>query len=247
MTQQTVWLQRRPSPGAAGRVFCIPDAGRGSGVFGSWPRKQDAIEFLPVELPGRLARFGEPMPATFQELARDLIAGLEQYLDVPFAFFGHCWSALIGYEVTAQLERAGGPRAARLFVSSQPAPQDGPFGRMLGMDDAELADELAVIIRDQGNTPHPELVAVYLKVLRADIEMSRLYVVPEPQRLDCPITAIGWTDDTEVRPGQMAGWPSCGDTEFCLFPGTHDRFTDAPPDLLGTLCVGLNGWWQPHD
>lgn len=236
----TAWLQREPSP-SAGRVFCIPHAGYGSGVFSNWPRKRDAIEFLPVELPGRLARFAEPMPATFKELARDLIAGLERYLDVPFAFFGHCWSALIAYEVTAQLQRAGGPQAARLFVSSQLAPQDGPAGRMLDMNDAELADELAVIIRDQGNTPHPDLVALYLNVLRADIELNRRYVVPEPLRLSCPITAIGWTDDSEVPPGQMSGWPCCGDTTFDLFEGPHHRFIDAPADLLGTLCAGLNG------
>jgi surfactin synthase thioesterase subunit len=237
----TVWLQREPSPGVAGRVFCIPHAGSGSGVFGTWPRQQDAIEFLPVELPGRMARFGEPIPATFQELARDLIAGLERYLDVPFAFFGHCWSALMAYEVTAQLQRAGGPQAAGLFVSSQLAPQDGPAGRMLAMNDAELADELAAMIRDQGNTPHPDLVALYLTVLRADIEVSRRYVVPVPLRLTCPITAIGWTDDSEVRPDQMAGWPYCGDTNFDLFTGRHYRFLDAPPELLGTLCAGLNG------
>jgi surfactin synthase thioesterase subunit len=237
----TVWLQREPSPGTAGRVFCLPHAGSGSGVFGNWPQQRDAIEFLPVELPGRLARFGEPIPATFQELAQDLIAGLERYLDLPFAFFGHCWSALVAYEVTAQLQRVGGPQAARLFVSSQLAPQDGPAGRMLDMNDAELADELAAMIRDQGNAPHPELVALYLRVLRGDIEMSRRYVVPEPLRLTCPITAIGWTDDSEVRPGEMAGWPSCGDTRFDLFAGRHYRFIDAPPELLGTLCAGLNG------
>jgi surfactin synthase thioesterase subunit len=237
----TAWLPREPSPGAAGRVFCIPHAGCGSGVFGNWPRRRDAIEFLPVELPGRVARFGEPIPATFQELARDLIGGVERYLDVPFAFFGHCWSALAAYEVTAQLQRIGGPQAARLFVSSQLAPQDGPAGRMLGMNDAGLAGELAAMIRDQGHTPHPELVVLYLKVLRADIEMSRRYVVPEPLRLTCPITAIGWTDDSEVRLGQMVGWPSCGDTSFHLFAGRHLRFIDAPPELVGTLCAGLNG------
>ena len=209
-------------------------------MFGNWPRNQDSIEFLPVELPGRLARFGDPVPATFQELTQGLIAGLAPYLDVPFAFFGHCWSALIAYEATAELQRAGGPEAARLFVSSQLAPQESPAGRMLEMNDAELTEELTVIIRGQGNAPHPELVALYLKVLRADIEMNRRYVVPEPLRLTCPVTAIGWTDDTEVPADQMAGWPSCGDTSFDLFAGPHERFTDAPAELLGTLCACLN-------
>ncbi len=238
-TATSAWLQREPSAGVAGRVFCIPHAGCGTSVFRKWPQEQGNIEFLPLELPGRLTRFAESMPATFEELAGDMITGLERYLDVPFAFFGHCWSALVAYEASAQLQRAGGPTAARLFVSSQLAPQDGPVGRMLGMDEAELAVELEAVIRDQGNQPHPELVAIYLKVLRADVEASRCYLVPRPVRLSCPITAIGWTRDSEVRPDQMAGWPTCGDTTFELFDGRHHRFIDAPPELLETLCTGM--------
>jgi surfactin synthase thioesterase subunit len=235
----TSWLQRAPSAGAAGRVFCLPHAGCGASVFGNWPPEQEGVEFLPVELPGRLTRFEEPMPDTFQELAGSLIAALRPYLDVPFAFFGHCWSALAAYEVTAQLQRAGQPAPARLFVSSQLAPQDGPAGRMLEMDDAQLAVELAATIRDQGRQPHPELVAIYLKVLRADVEVSRRYVVPQPLRLDCPITAIGWTDDSEVAADRMAGWAACGETTFPVFPGRHHRFLEAPPELLSTLCAGV--------
>jgi len=237
----TVWLQREPSPAAAGRVFCIPQAGCGTGVFSTWPRERDGIEFLPVELPGRMARFSESMPATFQELARNMMAGLRRFLDVPFDFFGHCWSAQIAYEVTAQIQVAGGPTAARLFVSSQLAPQDGPYGRMLDMDDAQLSGELEASIREQGNNPYPELVALYLKVLRADVEMTRRYVVPEPVRLDCPITAIGWTEDNEVRPDQMGGWPACGETTSEVFAGRHLRFMDAPTELLGTLSAGTAG------
>jgi surfactin synthase thioesterase subunit len=238
VTGTTIWLQRAPSVTAVGRVFCIPHAGCGASVFGNWPQEQDSIEFLPVELPGRLTRFGDRMPDTFQDLAAAMIAALRPYLDVPFAFFGHCWSALAAYEVTAQLQRAGAPAPVRLFVSSQVAPQDGPVGRMLGMNEAELTAELETTIRDQGNKPHPQLVSIYLSVLRVDIEVSRRYIVPEPLRLSCPITAIGWTDDTEVRPGQMTGWAECGDSAFEVFPGRHHRFLDAPPELLNTLCAG---------
>jgi surfactin synthase thioesterase subunit len=234
----TVWLQRAPSVTADGRVFCLPHAGCGASVFGAWPGERGGVEFLPVELPGRLTRFGDHMPETFQDLATLMLSALRPYLDVPFAFFGHCWSALAAYEVAAQLQRVGAPAPARLFVSSQLAPQDGPVGRMLDMTDDELVVELEATIRDQGNTPHPELVAVYLKVLRVDIEVSRRYVVPEPLRLDCPITAIGWTDDTEVEPGQMTGWARCGATTFEVFPGRHHRFLDAPSELLDLLSTG---------
>jgi surfactin synthase thioesterase subunit len=233
------WLPREPSPAAAGRVFCLPHAGYGAAVFGNWPDRLRGIEFLPVELPGRLTRFTEPMPDTIGELAHDMINGLGRYLDVPFAFFGHCWSAQVAYDVTTQLQAAGGPSPTHLYVSSQVAPQDGPVGRMLDMDDADLAAELESTIRGQGKEPHRELVAVCLAILRADVELNRRYLVPEPVRVTCPITAIGWTDDDEVRPEQMAGWSVCGDTTFEVLDGRHEQFVDAPSELLETLCAGL--------
>jgi surfactin synthase thioesterase subunit len=239
VSKAATWLQHLPSEQAAARVFCIPHAGSGTSIFGNWPASQGRVEFLPVELPGRLTRFGEPMPETFQELATAMIADLEPWLDRPFAFFGHCWSALVAYEATAQVQRGGRRTAAHLFVSSQVAPQDGPVGRMLSMTDAELVEELEATIRAQGRQPHPELLSVYTTVLRADVEVSRRYVVPEPIQLSCPITAIGWMDDTEVRAETMSGWRACGETTFKVFPGPHHRFIDAPPELLSSLQAAL--------
>jgi surfactin synthase thioesterase subunit len=235
----TTWLPREPSAAAAGRIFCIPYAGCGAGLYRNWPRAHGAVEFLPIELPGRETRLREPVAGSFEELAGAMVDALAPYLDVPFAFFGHCWSALPAYEASAQLCTGRGPTPAALFVSSQVAPQDGPVGRMLGMDDAELAAELGTTIRALGGRPHPDLVALYVEVLRADVDVSRRYVVPDPSRLPLPITAIGWTDDEEVSAAHMTGWSRCGETTFEVFTGRHHRFLDAPLELLRTLSRGL--------
>lgn len=233
----SVWLRRPPSAAAAGRVFCIPQAGCGTNVFDNWPAERDAIEFLPVELPGRLARFKDRMPATFQDLAADMAAGLAPYLDVPVAFFGHCWSAIAAFEVAAHLDRRGLP-PARLFVSSELPPQLGPAGRMLDMAESELTAELEATIRDLGRSPHPDLVSLYVRVLRDDIELRRRYVASAPLR-HCPITAIGWSEDAEYRPEQLTGWAASGETTFVVFPGRHNRFLDAPAELLDTIRAGF--------
>jgi surfactin synthase thioesterase subunit len=232
---KTTWLSRPPSPAAKGRVFCIPHAGCGVSIFRNWPERQDSVEFLPVDLPGRLTRFGEPMPDTFQGLAVAMVEGLKPYLEVPFALFGHCWSALAAYEVAIQLSRARLPAPARLFVSSQFAPQDEMIARMMAMNEAELAEELETVVRDMGQQPHPELVAIYVEILRSDLDMIRRYVASDPAGLPCPVTAIGWREDADVTPEQMSGWSSCSDASFVVFPGRHDRFIDAPPEFIGML------------
>jgi surfactin synthase thioesterase subunit len=241
MTGKSVWLQRPTSTTVTGRVFLIPHAGCGSSVFRNWPQEQAGIEFLPVELPGRLTRFADPMPKSFQDLAAAMLSGLEPYLDVPFAFFGHCWSALAAYEATVALDRAGAPLPARLFVSSLMAPQDEVIGRLMTMTEAQLAEELEKVVRDMGNRPHPELVAIYANILRSDLDMSQHYVASDPGPLSCPISAFGWSEDTEVTPAQMTGWSECGETTLRVLPGEHNRIVDAPPELIEELCVGLRG------
>lgn len=239
MAGRNRWLLRTPSQTATGRVFLIPYSGCGAGMYRQWPQQRDGIEFLPVELPGHETRFTEPNFRSYAELAAVMAEGLAPYLDVPFGFFGHCGSALAAYEVSAELIRTGHATPSRLYVSSEVAPQDGPAGRFLTMSDAELAVELENLIRRNGGTPHPDLIDIYLEVLTSDVDANRRYVMPDPLRLTCPVTAIGWTDDNEISYSLMGGWKRCGDTTFELLEGRHHRFIEAPDELLAVLCRGL--------
>lgn len=237
--QRNRWLPHEPSPDAIGRIFLIPYSGCGASMYRRWPRRHDGVEFLPVELPGHETRFAEPNFGTYQELAKMMVAGLQAHLDVPFGFFGHCGSALAAYEVSAELIRSGMPAPAQLFVSSEVAPQDGPAGRFLSMNDTELGAELGQLIREQGGNPSAELIEIYLEVLRADVETNKRYIMSEPFRLSCPITAIGWTEDDEIPFSTMGGWSSCGNSTSVLLPGRHHRFIEAPQELVDLMCRGL--------
>jgi surfactin synthase thioesterase subunit len=239
LAMKNEWLRRSPSAAATGRVFLVPYSGCGASMYRRWPHQQDGVEFLPLELPGHETRFAEQGFPTYQELARAMASALQPYFDVPFGFFGHCGSALAAYEVSAELTRTGSPVPARVFVSSEVAPQDGPFGRFLDMSEAELAVELDMLIRELGGTPNEELISLYLEVLSADVAMNKRYVMPRPLRLPCPITAIGWTEDHEIPYDKMEGWKECGDTTFELLEGRHHRFIEAPAPLLAVLSAGL--------
>lgn len=235
------WLPREPSAEATGRVFLIPYSGCGASMYRNWPRQYEGVDLLPVELPGHETRLAEPNFETYQELAKLMTAGLEPYFDLPYAFFGHCGSALAAYEVSSEITRAGLPQPATVYISSQVAPQDGPFGRFLEMDDDELAEELNKLSRELGSEPNPDLISFYVEVLREDVETNKRYVMPDPFRLECPVTTIGWTEDVEIRHDTMGGWTACGETTFELLPGKHHRFMDAPPELLRVLSGGLGG------
>ncbi|MDI1460730.1 thioesterase domain-containing protein [Catellatospora sp. KI3] len=235
----TKWLLRDPSPDAKVRLFCIPYSGCGASMYRQWPQFVGDIEICPVQLPGRENRLRESAHPTYQAMGDDLADALLPYLDRPYGLFGHCGSALGAYETAVRIAERGYPNPARVFVSSQLAPQDGPGGRFLEMTDAELLDELAKLTVKLGGTPVPSLLELQLGVLVGDIDANKLYHVAQPARLPGPLTAIGWTRDVEVLHTAMGGWPVCGDTTYELLDGEHYTFTEAPPSLLEVFAAGL--------
>lgn len=190
------------------------------------------MEVCLIQPPARENRIREPHYGSYGELAAALVDYLPPYLDRPFAFFGHCGGALPGVELTRQLDAAGLPTPRWLFVSSQVAPHDGPYGRFLSLEADELAVELGRLITSLGGRPIPSLIETSLELLGEDLEANRSYWVA-PVRLPCGITVIGWTRDSEIPIEMMGGWrqwsASC---RYALLEGGHYEFLDAPPTLL---------------
>ncbi|MEU5976478.1 thioesterase domain-containing protein [Streptomyces sp. NPDC047315] len=239
------WFLREPSPTATARLFCLPYSGCGATMYRRWPSSVDGVEICPVQLPGRENRMREPAYTTYESLADGLSEALLPYLDRPYGLFGHCGSALAAYETAVRIVRNGRPAPTRLFVSAEVAPQDGPYGRFLDLTDDELAAEMRLLVAELGGTLDPSLAALYLGVLRNDVDMNRRYHVAEPFRLPCRITAVGWSADDGVPPSLMTGWPACGEVSFELLEGGHYRFLEAPPQLLAVLGAPFRRLPQP--
>lgn len=234
------WFLRPPDRDARARLFCLPYSGCGASMYRGWPAAIGDLEIVPVQLPGRENRLRERPHETYEALAADVIEAIEPHLDRPFGFFGHCGSALSSYEIAVQLAARGGPLPTCVFVSSQVAPQDGPYGTYIDMDDVELAEEVRRLIRFMGGEPAEDLVALCLRVMRADVDANARYRVAAPLRLPCRISAIGWRDDTNVPARLMPGWRDCGRTEFHLLPGSHFTFLQAPAELRAVLLDGMD-------
>jgi len=210
-------------------------------MYRAWPKMIGGAEVCPVQLPGRENRMREPAYQTYQEMADGLADGLLPYLDRPFGFFGHCGAALAALETTIRLAERGAPTPSRLFVSSQVAPHDPQYGRMLTLTETELRDELVNLLIGLGANPIPDLVDMTLEILIQDMDATKAYALDEPVPVPSAITAIGWTQDFDVPARLMTGWPAYGPGTFELLPGVHYAFLEAPEVLQEVirrdLCV----------
>ncbi|MEV6766772.1 thioesterase domain-containing protein [Streptomyces sp. NPDC051105] len=236
-------LLRDPQDWAAARLFCFPYSGLGASMYNKWPRRMGDVEICLIQPPGRENRIREPHFGTYEAFAEQAAERLLPHLDRPFGFFGHCGGVLPAFATALHLARNGLPCPDILFVSSQVAPHDGPYGRFLSMTDAELAEELMQLTRAMGGLPQPDLIDINLRVLRADLGASQQYRLEQPVIIPSDIHAIGWRDDREIEPALMGGWTSYTEPRRfsqTILPGGHYDFLRPPEKLLELLAEGCS-------
>src|SRR3982750_485989 len=97
----SAWFSRSvPRIDASVRLFCFPYAGGGTSIFHSWPGKlPPGVEVCAIQLPGRGRRLWEKPFSQMPALVSALTQELSDFLDRPFAFFGHSMGALIAFEL----------------------------------------------------------------------------------------------------------------------------------------------------
>lgn len=80
-----------------------------------------SVQVCPVELPGRGRREGEPAVNDVRELAR-LLARSLPLTDKPYAIFGTCLGAIVGYEVVREIERTNCAPLPLVFMPAAVSP-----------------------------------------------------------------------------------------------------------------------------
>jgi pimeloyl-ACP methyl ester carboxylesterase len=111
----------------ATKLFCLPYAGGSAAVFRRWPALlAPRVAVIPVELPGRGMRRGEPPATDLQTLVNILYGSLHKEFSGSFAFFGHSMGAVVAYELSRALLARTGTQPRRLIVSGRRAPQLPP-------------------------------------------------------------------------------------------------------------------------
>lgn len=232
------WVLSEPDPDVPIRLFCFPYSGCGASMFQRWPRRRGDIEFIPLQFPFRENRTREPHYGTYERLADSLVPGISQYLDRPYAFFGHCGGVLPAYESALRTVELGLRPPACFVASSQVVPHRGPHGRFLRLTVAELDAEIRTLMRRMsGRETFPEeLVEIVREVLVADVEANKKYAKPAPAPIPSRIVAVGWDRDVEVPSELMDAWTECADAvEIVLLQGDHYSFLDASDPLMDLI------------
>lgn len=234
-----------PRPGAAMRMFCFPFAGGGANYYRPWTRTPPpGLDIVPVQLPGREQRIGEPPFTAMAPLVGTVLEQLLPLMDRPFALFGHSMGAAIAYALAAALPSPAAAGLRLLAVSGLRAP--GQPRRMPRLHDRDDAGFLAGV-RDLGGTPEgvfdvPELVELLMPTLRADFALVESWAHAPPDRpLAMPVAAFGGADDPETPGETLHGWASVTSARCTaeVFPGGHFFLTDRRTAVLDRVIAAL--------
>lgn len=218
------------------RLYCFPYAGSGASIFKKWsglfPKE---IEVLAVQLPGREDRLLEEPYKNLSILINDLKENIN--LSKPVGFFGHSMGALIAYELTKVMsEQIKSPDI--LFLSGCPSPtkdENYKNKKIYESNEATLIEELRLL---NGTPPElletPELLKLYIPILRADFSICDTYVYQNNYSLDCPLSVFGGTNDPRVSYSDLLAWERMcsGSFNFKIFDGDHFFIKDNYRELV---------------
>ncbi|AGL15855.1 thioesterase II family protein [Actinoplanes sp. N902-109] len=207
------WLHpAEPGPDAAIRLFLLPHAGSGAIIYRDWQNLLPPdIAAQAVTLPGRHHRREEASYAEWDPLLQALYEALDGELDDrPYAFFGHCMGAQLGYRLTRMIEAAGRPAPVLLGMSGW-APEGffQPTEEQSRMPEPEMVEW----IKKLGSFPaeiydNPEMLALVVPALRADLAVCAEYR-DDGAPVGCPVVSYGGRSDPLMqRRDAMDSWIS---------------------------------------
>ncbi|MDQ0989109.1 thioesterase II family protein [Streptomyces sp. V3I7] len=191
------------------KLICLPYAGAGASVYRPWRTLSTGrLEAVPIQLPGREEEYGAPFYATIAAAAQDVATRLLGTVgDEPYAVFGHSFGSILAYEATQYLVEHGGPLPEHLVVSGSVSPRHREVRPVSADDDEQAVTDLkAMVGQDIESLNHPELRALLLPVLRADVQLLNAYEPAPRAPLPVPLTAIRGDADAMVPVPQWRDW-----------------------------------------
>lgn len=190
----------------------------------------DWLEMVTLNLPGRQARFGEPLRTDIDSLVTELT----EYWGnrpAPSILFGYCSGALIAYCVACRMQDCGAAMPKRLVVGSYKPPHCASTGPL-----ADLESDVFWRFLIANNAVPPQVAAhsqfrdLSEAVVRADLALTGGYRHKPRPPLPIPITMLVGDQDRWITPDDVAAWAEYTTQGFELrnLPAGHWFMEEAP-------------------
>jgi medium-chain acyl-[acyl-carrier-protein] hydrolase len=174
------------------------------------------------------------------------IAGaMGEFLDRPYAVYGHSLGAKVAFETVRELRRRKLPAPVHLFAAASSGPGVAwvhpPLHRL---EDLSLLRE---IHHRYGGVPQEvladkELCALLIPALRADVTIVETYRCAEEPPLSHPITCFCGTEDCMTPEAEAMDWRRQTSAGFRLqkFPGGHFFPVQEQTSILDLIAAELH-------
>lgn len=237
-------LTGTPRPGL--RLLALPHSGGRAESFAGWRAPLPAafpgtaVELCAAQYPGHGDRLSEPLREEVGAIAEEIVADLTRLPPADLLLFGHSFGSAVACEVARRCPGAG-IDVVLLVASSAWAPGDP--ARSPGDDhllpDEELWERLVALGGiDPGIASEPEIRALVLPVMRADIAAHERYLgCSDPVSLSCDVHACMARGDplVPVLAGRYWSRLTTGNASVDVRPGAHFHVLDDPALLLADL------------
>ncbi len=176
-----------------------------------------------------------------------LIEDMLPLLDRPFAFYGHSLGATVAFECALNLRRNLRLNPLHIFVGASQAPQlPWKHSPMRSLPEDLFLSEMD---KRYGALPHevisdPELRALVVPILRADITMIETYEHVPESPLGCDITVFGGAQDHIVERAELESWreQTSGRFRLQMLDGNHLFLKSHKDQLLLSIAGEINSY-----
>lgn len=228
------------------KLFCIPHAGGSTIPYHAWKRHlDDHIEFIPLDLPGHMPRFQEPLCDTVEDLVEDLVQSIKNSLhsNESYAIYGHSMGGMLLYFIYFRLLEEGCEPPVHLFFSSRWPPYHHNDQAHYNLDNEEESKERLMglggfneLIMD--NKP---MLDYYMNVLLADYRLIQSVGVSSPRPIYSDITALWCDSEPDMEDKDIYKWKlSAGaGIAFVKMKGSHFFPTEEPFKTANVINVKL--------
>ncbi|MFD0589637.1 thioesterase II family protein [Paenibacillus sp. GCM10027627] len=220
-------------------MLCLPYAGGSAQFYKRWTNPlQPFLTPVPIEMSGRGSRIEGPLIDDVHKAVDDLLPAIIPYTKQRYALFGHSMGCLVAFELMHRLRQEGLPLPEVAFMSGRGAPHLLDDKRDMHL----LPDEQFVAkVKEMGGTPdeffqHPELLQLFLPILRADFKLVADYRYAPRAPLPIDLFILNGESDTGLI-GEARDWQrhTTGVCETAQFYGGHFYLHEPVGELTGYM------------